>query len=147
MTTDIDWKSPERTDAELPAVRVVPDLPGGFDLWSECCRKLHNLPDGWMAWNFNCSKDVCPDGFVLMNGGFLRTMKRGGTTTRGRDKSGDRTVFAKLEDLRAFEHNRLIAFGVCPACRGEGRIKTKASVKPENNRYRPCKRCGGSGEP
>jgi hypothetical protein len=132
-------KTTNCTDAELPAVRptVRPNTINEF------CRSVHGRPDGWQWVKLNSSPDDVPAGYCKVEGGFRSEKGH----WRGRDKSGDAVVFFKLDDLKAFEARLASGLGVCSGCWGTGRIKTRVSVNPDDDRYRQCGACGGTGTP
>lgn len=134
-----------KTNAELPAVRVLPNKPKALDLWNQFFHEKHGAPLGWKMGKINCSPDEVPDGFAKVTGG-LRIVGKDGRPKRP-PKTKDNSFFIKMADLREYEAQAAIAAGACPACWGEGRIQTTISVHPEQNRYRSCERCNGTGLP
>jgi hypothetical protein len=140
MTETIDRKT--YTDAELPAVRIV-DGPKGQALFDLFCREKHGTPDTWSVGEINSDPDLMPAGFVRLKGGY-RTAKG---KWKGRDKSGDRTIFALMADVNAFSVAYWTARGVCACCYGEGRRWAKISRNPDDNRFRKCEKCNGTGIP
>lgn len=144
MFDSIDWNSPSRTDAELPAIPVAVKFDV-MDDWHEFFRQKHGVPAGWEMCKVDYDLTVAPKGFAKVEGGFRATRRNGIRAWRGRDKSGDATFFYKISDLTEFLKQQCLARGVCFGCRGEGRICTRTSTNGDN-RYRLCRECGGTGK-